>query len=263
MYSANAQYQFTPDVMAYVSYSTGFKAGGFSANTADTFAPETVKSYETGLKAQFFNRRLTTNLALFYSDYSNLQDSQSLVAPSGAVVPSVANVASSPAKGVEFSARLQATRGLTLSADVAYLDAHYGHYEKPPCTPMNPGCSNTSLDGAPTTFAPKWSGSTSANFELPINPNLELRLNGTLYFTSSYYEQSAISDLVKQDTYAKIDLRAALAIDDGKWEIALIGKNVTDKTTAGFRSYALGAVGTAVALADRPRSIALQLNAKW
>jgi len=246
-----------------MSYSTGFKAGGFSGNTADTFDPETVKAYEAGFKAQFFNRKLTTNLAVFYGDYSNLQDSQSLIAPSGAVVPSVANVASSPAKGVEFSARVQAAKGLTLYADVAYLDSHYGHYEKPPCTPMNPGCSNTSLDGAPTTFAPKWSGSTSANYRAPMGPNLELRLNGTVYFTSSYYQQSAISDLVKQDAYAKLDLRAALAIDDGKWEIALIGKNVTDKTTAGFRSYAPGSVGTAVALADRPRSIALQLNTKW
>ena len=72
MPAVNLKYQFNRDVMAYASYAKGFKAGGFSGSTADVFAPETVDSYEVGVKAQWFDRHLTTDLTVFRADYNNL-----------------------------------------------------------------------------------------------------------------------------------------------------------------------------------------------
>jgi iron complex outermembrane receptor protein len=56
---ATIAYDFTDDVHGYVKYATGYRAGGASSRTSDyrAFDPEDVKSYEVGLKADFFDRR--------------------------------------------------------------------------------------------------------------------------------------------------------------------------------------------------------------
>ena len=61
-YRANVQYQWTDTLMTYLQYATGFKGGGisprpFSAAQAVPFNPETLKSYEAGIKCDFLDRR--------------------------------------------------------------------------------------------------------------------------------------------------------------------------------------------------------------
>src|SRR5208283_2058428 len=75
------QYQITPDIMAYASYSKGFKSGGWTTRLDDPisspvqarFSPEYDKSYELGLKSQWFDHHLQANLALFESKYDAIQ----------------------------------------------------------------------------------------------------------------------------------------------------------------------------------------------
>lgn len=266
MPAANLKYQFSRDVMAYVSYARGFKAGGFSGATPDVFAPETVDSYEAGIKAQWFDRRLTTDVTVFRADYQNLQEAQNIITPSGTSLQIVTNAAKSRASGVEFSGALRPDRHLTLHVDAAYLDSHYVSYPNAPCTPLESvGVANCLKDrsGGRRAYAPKWSGSVGADYSTPLSDSAAFRLGATAYFTSDYYQQPAISDLVKQDGYMKVDLRAAISTDNGRYEFAVIGKNITDKLTADYRNYAPAAVGTAYAVADRPRSVAVQVNVKW
>ncbi|MEJ0047901.1 MAG: TonB-dependent receptor [Rhodospirillales bacterium] len=78
---AGLSYQVTPVVLAYVSYAEGFKAGGYDNRSANAeiaktpFSPETVDTYEVGVKSDWWQHRLRANLALFYNDYSDLQQS--------------------------------------------------------------------------------------------------------------------------------------------------------------------------------------------
>src|SRR5690606_23094307 len=71
------EYQASDDVLAYASVARGFKSGGFAgqppAAPIPQFAPENVTNYEVGLKGEFFGQRLRTNVALFYSEYDDLQ----------------------------------------------------------------------------------------------------------------------------------------------------------------------------------------------
>ncbi|GAB7529367.1 hypothetical protein PS3A_17760 [Pseudomonas sp. 3A(2025)] len=73
------EYAWSDTLLQYASVSQGFKAGGFdnratAAASAETaFDPETVTTWETGLKGEFFNGRLRSNVALFYNDYKDLQ----------------------------------------------------------------------------------------------------------------------------------------------------------------------------------------------
>jgi iron complex outermembrane receptor protein len=69
-----AQYDVDDDVMVYIQYSRGFKAGGQSTSNCDNeYDPETLDAYEIGFKAQFFDRRLTFNMSAFQYDYTNMQ----------------------------------------------------------------------------------------------------------------------------------------------------------------------------------------------
>ena len=262
MPSANIVYELARDVSVYASYSHGFKAGGFSFNTPDVFDPETVNAYEVGLKSRWLDRRITTNIALFRSEYSGLQDSQNIILPSGAVTTVVSNVAESRSQGVEFSGSFLLTDDLRLQADIAYLDARYIDYTNAPCPPAGVACT-PDLSGRRQAFSPKWTGSAGIDYTPAVSDELKAQFGAVFYFSSAYYQQTAISALVEQPRAGKLDLRAGIGAWDDKWTLAVIAKNVTDKLTAGYRNYAPGAPGAVTALVDRPRSIALQASFNW
>jgi iron complex outermembrane recepter protein len=266
MPAANLKYKINDDVLIYASYAHGFKAGGFSGGTSDVFNPETVNSYEAGIKAQWLDRKLTTNISLFRSNYQNLQEAQNVILPSGAALQVVTNAAQSRAQGIEFSTVMRPSSSLTFRADIAYLDSKYIRYPDAPCSPLEAiGVPNCRRDrsGLRRAYSPNWSGSVSLDYSTKIGSEMQLRLGSTVYFTGSYFQQPAISELVEEDGYAKLDLRAALSIKNGQLEFAVIGKNVTDKLTVGYRNYSPAAVGTAYGIPDRPRSVAFQLTAKY
>src|SRR6185312_6575808 len=77
-YRVALQYQFTPDIMAYVDTATGYKGGGvdprpFVQTQAVSFQPETLTAYEGGLKMFLWDRKARLNLAGFYNEYNSIQ----------------------------------------------------------------------------------------------------------------------------------------------------------------------------------------------
>jgi outer membrane receptor protein involved in Fe transport len=266
MPSLGAQYDLSDDVMGYVTYTTGFKAGGFSgAATSNTFGPEEVDAYEAGLKGSYLDRRLTMNLAVFRMDYSGLQET----AYSQTLASTVLNAAESVSQGVELSLGLRATDGLTLRADIGWLDAHYENFKNAPCTSLGvltktcgtPTTGPQDMSGRPRGFAPEWSGSLGATWTGTVAGH-QLRIDPSVYFTTDYYINAAADPLLRQGGYAKYDLRIGYGAEDGRWEAALIGKNLGDKPTVGYMLEMPGSPGTALAMPERGRSIALQLSVR-
>lgn len=264
MPSLSVQYDFDPNVMGYVSYARGFKAGGWGATSRlVSFGPETVDSYELGIKAQFLNRRLMLNAALYRSEYSDLQEASLFALPSGAVVALIGNVAESRSQGVETSVAFRLTPQVTLTADVAYLDAKYTSYPDGACTILQqfttPGCIQD-LTGKRRGYAPEWSGNVGAVFSLPLGADYELRAEPLVYFASKHFQSATADPLLAQSGYAKVDLRLSLAPFNGNWEAAVIGRNLTDKATSGFRQAVTGSPGSVGVLPDPPRTISLQVS---
>jgi iron complex outermembrane receptor protein len=267
MPSANLQYNVTRDIMLYGSYATGFKAGGWAiGNGLDEFGPETVKSYEAGIKAQWFNRRLTTNLTFFDSRYKGLQVSTTVINAAGVPVSAIANVGRSRSRGIDMEFGIRPFAGLSLTANVGYLDSTFLEYPAGPCTQLQliakpVGCTQN-LAGKRTPFAPAWSGGVNADYSFALTANLKAKLGAWVYFTSGYYEQASIDPLLYQSRYAKLDLRAAVSSANDRWEVAVIGKNVTNQVTAGYRSL-MTASNAVTALTDRARSVAFQVSTKF
>ena len=268
--SAGLQYDLAQNVMAYVTYTRGFKSGGYSAsNTASIYGPESVNAYEVGIKSTLFDRRLTLNADVFRSDYRNIQET-TITFPGGIPVSSVTNAAASRAQGVEANASLRITPNLTLSTDLAYLDSTYQDYTNGVCTMAQtfsfvptasvPACFQD-LSGKRRPYSPKWSGNIGASASAPLGDYV-LRVDPLFYFTSAFFTTAQADPLVRQKGFAKVDLRVGFGPTNQRWEVAVVGKNLTDKKTASYRNPLTGGNGSVFALPDRPRAIALQFSIK-
>ncbi len=114
--------------MAYISWGKGFKAGGWttrlSANipsAADAqFSPEYTKTWELGLKSEWFNHHLKANAAVFYTDYTGIQlDIQQ------GISPVYTNAGNAKIKGAELELQSVIGGGLSLNFSGSYIDAYY------------------------------------------------------------------------------------------------------------------------------------------
>jgi len=262
--SAGVQYDLTEDMMAYFAFTKGFKAGGFSAaNQINTFGPERVDAYEAGIKSILFDRKLTLNANVFRSDYSGLQETTITFNP--LPVNGVANAARSRAQGVEISAVYQPTRMVRFSTDIAYLDSKYGSYPNGVCTMAQTaavpvGCVQD-MSGKRRPYAPKFSGNVAADIGFPIGENA-IHFSPLIYFNSAFFTTATADPLLRQKGFAKVDLRVSYGPQSGRWEFAVVGKNLTDKVTASYRNPLTAGNGSVYTLPDPPRSIALQLTIK-
>lgn len=266
MPSVGVQYDVTPDVMAYATFSTGFKAGGFGGtNVIESYGPESVKAYEIGAKGSLFDRALNVTLAAFRSDYRDLQEATIVFLPSGSVIAVTTNAASARSQGVEFGSTLRVGPALTLSADIAYLDSRFRNYPNGGCTVLQTlarglACAQD-LSGKRRPFAPQFSGNIGASLTVPAGA-YQVRIDPGVYFVTDYNQQAGNDPLYVQKGYAKADLRVGFGPADGRWELAAIAKNLTDRQTASFRSGVTASPGSVIAFPERGRSVALQFTIK-
>ncbi|MGC1460070.1 MAG: TonB-dependent receptor, partial [Steroidobacteraceae bacterium] len=156
-----AQWHFTDDAMAYVSWGKGFKAGGWttrlSANIPSAkdaqFSPEYTKTWELGLKSEWLNHHLKANAAVFYTDYTGIQlDIQQ------GISPVYTNAGNADIKGAELDLESNVGGGLSLNLSGAYIDAYYTsvnananipQYFLPDGTPVCPTDAINGATGAP------------------------------------------------------------------------------------------------------------------
>lgn len=120
------------DVMIYGSYSRGFKSGGWTTRTAGPsltpleFAPEEATTYEIGLKSEFFNRDVQFNLAVFQTDYTDMQ-----IQVQRGISPVIENAGEARIRGVEIETAIRPTSWFRLNASLGYLDAQYLSVDDP------------------------------------------------------------------------------------------------------------------------------------
>jgi iron complex outermembrane receptor protein len=188
-YMLSANYEFSDDIMGYVRYATGYRAGGFNARSAPPinpqYDPEEIKSWEAGIKLQALDNRLRLNIAAFYNKYYDLQVAQ-FAAPTGTTSGGNVNVnANAKYKGFEIEATLVPVDGLTIQGSYGYVDPEYTAFPRPKTaaagapagsipTVITPGCADTSLPGFQDCAAiqlfqnlPKTKWDASITYEFP------------------------------------------------------------------------------------------------
>jgi iron complex outermembrane recepter protein len=276
---ANIQYDITPELMAYGSYAKGVKAGGFDirSNSLPThptfpgaflFRPEKADNFEGGLK--YKARGLSLAISYYNTKYKDLQ-TQTF---DGGIGFNVTNASAAKVQGVEAEGRFRIGDHVQLSGSVAYLDFAFTDFRQGQCPfgtapNVQPGnfCNYT---GTRTQLAPKWTGNAAADFNFPVGESLELKFNVNADFSSSYHAGNLIDSFTDQSGYTKLGARLALGSINDDWEIAVVGRNLTNKRvllTAGqlpLSTTLTGNTGTAyTGIYDRPRNIAVQVQGKF
>jgi iron complex outermembrane receptor protein len=184
------KYRFTPSIMAYVSASKGFRSGTWSVTASSPIPaqPETVWNYEAGLKTTFLDHRAEINIAAFKEDYKNKQE-EILIAPG---VTAVRNAASATIKGIELEYQLKPVPRVTISGNVAYLDARYGTYIGDP-SDVPAGISYI-YSGNRLPYAPHMTALVDAAYKLPVGEDHNLTFDATWQYRSrTYYSRENIS----------------------------------------------------------------------
>lgn len=269
--SVKLQYKFASSAMSYLSYSKGFKSGGF--NGTDTsglaanlpFSPEHVDSYEAGVKSKWLSERLLLNLDVFRMNYTDQQVAFQRPLPSGTFAGIVNNAASSRSQGAEFQGEWILTRSFRLKGQATYLNARYLDYANVTPTALQQlrGAKIQSLSGRPTEFAPHTSGSITATYSPLLPGGRHLTAEVTDTFSSAYYLTSVDDDLARQKTFSKVDARVTLATPGEHWNLDFIGRNLTNQNVLVFAAPMATSLGSFLEEKEMPRSWAVQARYHW
>ena len=225
-------YEPNHDLNLYVSYSQGFKGGGFdprgnfaNADVRKGFLPEKVKSYEAGAKATLFGGRATANTAIFYADYSDVQIPGSLILPGPPVsfVGTVTNAGKAEIKGVEFEGAARLTDKLRAQLSVGYIDAKYTKF-------LVNGVNVAKQRDVQNT--PDWTGAGTLTYATPMalfGHDGTFALNGQASYRSKTQQFEIAVPLVDQPGYWLVDASASWTTKDDHWRLGVYGRNLGDK----------------------------------
>ena len=227
-YKVGVDYFVTDSSMLYGSFSTGYKAGGVNINApadpvAAIYDPETIDAWEIGSKNRFFDDRFQLNVSAFWYDYSNLQ----LFAVTDSD-PIIQNAAESEIKGIEVETQWAASNNLQLDFSFAYLDATFTDFMS--ADPADPAPLQTveDLSGNRLPQSPEFELVAGAQYTWPL-PSGDLSLSSNYHWQDKTFFRAFNDEDKAQDAYGELDARLEYVHDDGRWRVALFGKNLTDK----------------------------------
>lgn len=252
--AAGLQYHLSNDVMGYLSYSKGFKTGGWTTrltnplpagSAAPSFGPESDISYELGIKSEWLDHTLLVNADVFLSRYRNIQLTYQV-----STSPVTENAGDADIKGFELELQSRLTRHLSLRANVGYMDAYY--------TRLLPGAAATTGPDLPKT--PKWKATVGPQWDAPLDGKT-LRLNVDYTYTDKMYNDVENTPIIARDPTNVVNAKASLSSAD---ERVTFGVGVTNLTNDRYLTTGINdvAAGLASGYYSPPREWYATLNLK-
>jgi iron complex outermembrane receptor protein len=233
---------FMDDMLVYGSAAKGYKGGGFSAiaifstDPVGTYSSETNWTYEAGFKADWFGRRLRTNLAYFFSDIDDIQQNSTDASVPGAPEFPVENSGDAEIKGLEFEITAMPLSGLNLFLTGAFMDGKY--------TSLDPDSSAAAarvIFGVEpdTPQTPDYSFDIGFDYTLDFSGNLVRDLSfGADFYKTDDYIVAATNDFRNSGWY-QWNAFISTSIADN-WQLQLTAKNLGDETNVVSGSRNLG-----------------------
>jgi iron complex outermembrane receptor protein len=225
-------------MMVYGTISTGYRAGGFTqpgggpyASVAllnanfTPFLPETVMNYETGFKSDLWDRRLRVNGSIYYSDYKNVQKTVREFDPINNVIANVIhNAGQATLYGGELEVTAAPTEHLIISAGTAYLHPKYNQF-----LTVDAAGNRVDMSGLPFSD-PKWTYNLSAAYTVPLSDgSIRLYANYAWIDAVNFVPGTPDAASVTQSAYGLLDGRINWHIESQNIDVAIFGKNLTDK----------------------------------
>jgi iron complex outermembrane recepter protein len=212
-------------------------AGGLNleqGNGIFDFEDEEAESYELGMKTSLFNDSATLAVALFTTEFTNLQTSNY-----DGTQFIIGNAGSATVDGVEVEFSWQATDNLRLHSSVSFIDAEYDDFADAQCVvnsaglPANSDCisGTENQKGEKLERSPDTEFNLSAIWQSQLTDNIRLKASASFYYSDEYFVQPTQADYSTQDSFTKWDARIALASNDERWEVGVTGRNLGDEMT--------------------------------
>lgn len=236
----NLSYHFSDEINGYLSFSQGWKAGSFDPRGANFatlevergFEPESLDSYEAGIKATLWEGRATTNIAVFHSDYDDLQIPGSVGVDSDGdgvndnFVGTVTNAAKAQIRGVELEAAVMLSEHLSLQVSLSRMLAEIEEWV---------------VNGIDVSDQRVVQNTPENMAYLGLTYAADVAA-GTLYLNANVSHKSEIAQfevptpVLDQKAYNTVNLSAVWQSDSGHWVLGLHGKNLTDEDvkTSGY-----------------------------
>lgn len=279
---AGLNWQATPRILFYYSYSQGFRSGGYNGRTFTPAAigpynPESVRQHEIGFKSDLFDRRLRLNLAAFSISYRDKQEEVIQADPLQGTSTVTANAANASLKGIEGEFTwLTPLHGLTLSGNASYLSAHYSNFcadlDGPAITnPSERACAAptavaggtlqpTDNSGLQLRRAPEWAFGINGDYKVEIG-------RGTLHAFASYQRSARFYQDLRNDprglypSLGKLD--ASLGYDwkiEGKRHLGVTAfvRNLTNERA--ITGFAVAPPYVAIGIRSEPRTFGLTFS---
>ena len=291
-----AAYDIADDVLAYATYAKSFKSGGINlaglpldaANNpilgASTVKPEKVDHFELGLKTQFADKRVTLNLAAFWTE---IRDYQATVSNGqlGVLRGYLANADKVRVRGLEADLSWRPSARLNLYTNGAFTDHEYVKFTDAPCPPELAGgptataANPASAPGTPGGFSPascdisgqwlpgisKWAFSWGGEYNLPANV---LGRSGEVYagadasYRSRYSSNASRSAYTDIEGYALANFRLGFRTDDG-WNVFGWLRNAFDARYYDVLATQSGSTGLIVGQPGDPRTYGVTVQARF
>lgn len=257
-------YRVNDDVLTYISYSEGFRSGGFNGRNSDPanigpFDPEFVDNYELGMKGDFADNTVRLNLAAFYTDYSDKQEEVIEADGFGGSNTVVRNASTVEIMGLEGELTWVLSENFQLNANFGYLDAQYDEY-----------LADLSGDGIITDNSdlelrrvPEWTGGINGLYTMAIGPGNLSAFVGYRY-TDEYWVE------VRNDPRGLLDDRGVWdATVSYEWDMAnnrsvkitAYGRDLTDEVA--FSSAVVVPNAIAFAGVSGGREIGIQVSGNF
>ncbi|MGI9169540.1 MAG: TonB-dependent receptor domain-containing protein [Caulobacteraceae bacterium] len=253
-WSVAPRFKINDDTSVYARVATGYRPGGPNIlpplappDTPASYNADTVTSYEAGLKADWLHRTLSLDLAAYNIDWN---DVQVFTFVNGLGI--LTNGGTAVSRGVEFTATARPTRGLTVSLNGAYTDAHLTE-DAPPGT--------GGLNGDALPYVPKLSLNLSGDYQWTLKGATTAYVGADFSFVGA---RSATFDLRHEvPSFETVDLRAG--IDTGRWTLEAYVRNLANaqgvtSLFSGVGTIPNNAMGVGVI---RPRTVGLTLGARF
>ena len=249
-------YQWTPDIFSYASYTQGAKFGGFNRSatslvTASVAAdPETVSAYEIGLKTRGLDGRLQVNVSAFYNDFRDYLAVVANPTINGQfIIGSVlANAAKAHTYGGELEIRTRPVSALSLDFSFSYLKTRFDEF-------LNPsGAAAGDYEGNRLPFAPEFTAAVLASYAIPLGERSELNLNASYQYTSNQFVDHTSNPLTLIPERHLVDAGIEYREIDGPWSANIRVRNLFDKDYAVLKT-SIPAYGVYSAAFNEPRTI--------
>ncbi len=284
------------DILVYGAYKTAYKSGGFSnggiysALSADpqgdlTFDPEKARGFEGGIKTTLADRQLRLNLGVYSYAYKDLQ----VDFFNSPIFAFQTLTADARTKGVEveFEFAPHAVPGLNVHGSLNYTRARYTSFPLAPCyagqTPAQ-GCSlafnsaanaftRQNLGGQPLSVAPDWTGAFGVSYDTSLDNGLKVGVNADVRYSDSYLVSGFGNPYSHQNAYATLDAGIRVGSEDDRWQVALIGKNLTNRqyinggvdgpSTGSGTGTSAGVHADQLGFGALPRTVMVQLSTQF